>query len=350
MKNRKNVIVIVLLLFTTMLGAGAKESKVEKEESLKTIETLYLFIHPVPYNEPMCQEYMPKWEKFIAQVATDEKSAICLIPNEPRAMKTLTSIAEKHFGNRCIADPDDYSDETKILLFEDVQRTLKNRGRFTQWIPYEMWTSINARRWTEGLKKDLRQRGLTYDPDKLQVITCGQEWGGCLTKYSMFMPKYLGLSKVAIIRPDLTPNVGFPFKATFVEHVLMGENVHLFLLKTSDGRPMAQFMDGLRAIWEPSHIATVPIDPRKVEVNSTTPNGYLKVQDFCRVLKDSIVADVGDGCRPAFTTIIGNNISYEDFRTALTKATISAVEDTCLPLYIPNYINNITLGPIDYGQ
>ena len=86
---------------------------------------------------------------------------------------------------------------------------------------------------------------------------------------------------------------------------------------------MAQFFDGLRGIWEFPHIATCKINPQKVEIYTFSPNSSVKVNGASKILKDGFIADVGDGCHPAFTTIVGKEIDFDSFRSALVKAEIS---------------------------
>jgi hypothetical protein len=187
-----------------------------------------------------------------------------------------------------------------------------------------MWTSTNARKWSEGLKAQFRSRGLAYDPQQLRIVACGQQWGGCLTKYSIFMARYLGVAKPAEIRPDLSPYAGYPLKATFRECIAMDRHVQLFLFETDDGRPMAQFLDGLRGVGEPPHIATIPLDASQVDLVAVPPSENQHVQQVANpTATGSLMVDVGDGCRPVIATVLGKKMSFEDFRAALAKATIA---------------------------
>jgi len=324
----------VLLLFPVLVVAAERPSGVEKSASPvqaaanddDKILTLYLFVHPMPRRASIREEHMAKWEKLFATEGPKESNAICVLSNAPKEMELLRRLAKKYFGRRCIIDPSDNSPATRLLIAGDLERTLSQRGNLDQWVPYEIWTSNNARRWTEGLKKELGSRGLTYDPAGLRVVACGQQWTGCLTKYALFITKYLGAAKAADVRPELSPGAGFPFKATFRECLAMDRQVQLFLFETADGQPMGQFLDGLRGVWEAPHAATIPIDPAKVEIFTTTPNRYQQARhlhECSKIVTAGLVVDVGDGCRPVITTIIGRGISYDDFRASLAKATIT---------------------------
>ena len=309
---------------------------------MKPITTLYMFVHPMPYREKTRLEYTAKWTPLLAAEGPDASNAICILSNATRGMGELQELAGARFGDRCVIDPDDRSAETKVKIAEDLERTLAGRGSKREWIPYEIWTSNNARRWTEGLKKTLDERGYTCDPERLHLVTCGQEWGGCLTKYSALMGKYLGLARPADVRADLSPDAGFPIQADFVERVAMDRHVYLFLFRMPDGRPMGQFMDGLRAIWEPPHLATVTIDPARVEVVTTSPNSLLKVEESARVTPDGVIADVGDGCHPATTSLIGNGIGYDAFRSALAEARITPRQERARVTFMPGCLNPVT--------
>lgn len=309
---------------------------------MATLSNLYLFIHAMPRRRQTREEYLTKWQELIAAAGPDEHNVICILSSGGADMAPLVEPARAHFGERCILDPDDDSVETKVLLADDLQRTFGGRGTHTEWIPYEIWTAKNARRWTEGLKKELSTRGYTYEPDSLHLVTCGQQWGGCLSKYSSFMATYLGLTRAPDLRADLSPDAGYPVKARFVERVEMARHVYLFLFELPDGRPMAQFTDGLRAVWEPPHVAEVAIDPAKVEVFTTSPNSYVKTCGSAKVTEDGVVADVGDGCHPAMTTLIGLAPGFDEFRASLAKAAIRPRDDRCRLAYSARCMDPVT--------
>jgi hypothetical protein len=271
---------------------------------------------------------MPMWEKMIADEGPNEENSICILSNPPKEIEILKSWALKAFGNRCVIDPDDNSDATRLLIAGDLERTLQSRGCYAEWLPHEIWTSNNARRWAEGLKKQLADCGHSYNPDILTVEACGQRWAGCLTKYSIFIPRYLGASKATDVNAALSPDAGCPIRAEFVERIAMDSNVWLFLFETADGLPMGQFTDGIRAVWEPPHIVSVKTDPGRVDTISISPNQYCKVNETARSFDDTIIMDVGDGCRASFTTLIAKDakdMSFSKFRNALAAGSVSSI-------------------------
>lgn len=270
---------------------------------------------------------MALWIELLERAGPDPSNAICLLSNAPPEMEQLRAAACEHFGDRCVIDPNDDSPETRLLMYDDLQRTLQHRGTYTEWIPYEIWTANNARRWAEGLRRELAARGYALHGPELTIESCGQQWGGCLTKYSAFIGKYLGLDHPVDVNAALSPNAGFPIKAQFVERVPMGGHVWLFLFETADGLPMAQYVDGLRAVWEPPHCVRVPCEPRRLNVITTTPNGFIKVDERAQVLNDAVIADVGDGCHPAFTTLIATDMTFEAFHAAVASGEVFARDD-----------------------
>ena len=131
---------------------------------MKQLSKLFLFVHPMPRQPRMREEYLAKWEQLISTEGPDENHAVCLLSNSPKErMNDLLTLVECRFRERYIVDPCDDSSETKVLLAEDLERTFAQRGYFAEWVPLEIWTSCIARRWTEGLKKELGKRALS-DP------------------------------------------------------------------------------------------------------------------------------------------------------------------------------------------
>lgn len=306
---------------------------------MKDIERLYLFIHPPAhhsYRELMKPDMLveEKWKNFVVEKSQDEKTLICIIDESLRD-KELVSLSQQCFGERCIVNPYDDSPDTILLISQDLERTFNVRGNHEEWLPYEMWSSNNARKWAEGLKKEMKERRCSFNPEQVEVESFGN-WTGCYHKYSNFMGKYLGLSNPIKKHPEpeFSSLLHFPMEVQqFVEHIPLDHYVQLFLFKRKDGCPMAQFFDGLRGVWELPHIATVEINPQKIEMFTFPPNSFIKVNGASRILEDGFIADVGDGCHPAFTTIIGKEIDFDKFRSALAKAKISDLDNRCRIYY-----------------
>lgn len=328
---------------TLASSTKAEGAKADSKDDL----TLYLFVHAMPRTEQLVEKYMAKWEELFIEQGPKDNNVLCLLSNSAKDMPALTALGKRYFGERCIVDPSDDSDATKVLIANDLTRTLSVRGNKADWIVYEIWTSNNARRWSEGLKRSLDRLGYAEQRKHMNMVSCGQQWNGCLTKYSMFMAKYLELKTPPDKRADLSPSAGWPIEAEFAERISMDRNVYLFLFRTADGRPMAQYVDGMRAIWEPVNSAHVELDATKVLSITSTPNLYLRPQGAADVTGNTFIADVGDGCHPAATTLISNAMAYGDFRDSLAKAKIVPRKSSQTSLR--PYENSVILGDAE-GQ
>ncbi len=326
---------------TALAAGGSPDPKGQPANSAKKpegkeIRHICLFMHPpstLSYREllkpnPPVEE---NWRKIAAERGPDERN-VAFIVQGSKGDKGLVDAARRHFGDRCILDPNDNSTATRVLLAGDLDRAFRGRGNHGEWNHYEIWSSNNARRWSEGFKKQLAKKGYFYVPEKATMETFGN-WTGCHHKYSNFIAKYLGLSKPAVIHaePELSTLKGFPMEVTaFTECIQLDRHVLLLLFAREDGCPMAQYWDGLRAVWEPPHTATVAIHPNKVEIFTFSTNALIPVDGASRKLRDGFVADVGDGAHPAYTTIVGRGKKPADvkaFRTALANAKIAPREN-----------------------
>ena len=286
------------------------------------IERLLLAVHPVPYEAADVKHYMSVWAEFLREQADDDATALCLLTNEAPGIDRLTGLAEDCFGERCFVDPSDDGEQTMQLIAADLMRTMQERGSRTQWLPYEIWTSSNARMWAEGLRHQMRERGYSYQDGRLSLRAFGQQWQGCLTKYALFFGKYSGIGRPAEVLPDLSPGAGFPLQATWKESHLCAHDVWLHLFETEDGRPMGQYTDGLRGVWETPHQATVLLPSADVELISWSPNAFIQAGGAAANRPESVVMDVGDGCHGDFSTLVGTRVALPQFRAAMLHALI----------------------------
>jgi hypothetical protein len=177
----------------------------------------------------------------------------------------------------------------------------------------------------------MRRQGLEYDPDTLRVVACGQQWGGCMAKYPMFISRYLDLAHTPEVRGDLSPEAGFPHKAEFRECIELDRHVHLFLFTMPDGQPMAQLTEGKRAIWEQPSVAILPVEAASsIRTSVDSPNANVQAnQGAARRRSDGTMEiDVADGCRPVNVTIYGQKLSYEAFRKLMASARIGAINES----------------------
>ncbi|MBN2312043.1 MAG: hypothetical protein JXR94_23900 [Candidatus Hydrogenedentes bacterium] len=321
-------------------AAGAAPADAAREEqggdrAMKPINHLFLFIHPpVTYSYHRLLEPAPDVGANCLAIANaksaDETTAVCILQSN-KGDKELVDGATASFGERGIVDPNDNSEATRALLASDADRAFSTRGNHGEWNIYEMWSSGNARRWSEGLKMRLAERGFELNPDALTVEAFGS-WSGCHHKYSNFMTAYLGAKAPATVRAEveLCTHKGWPMEvAEFVECIPLDRHVLLFIVRRADGCPMAQYWDGLRPFYERPHKATAKLPPNSVDLFTFSPNSLVQVDGDSTKLKDGIVADVGDGCRPAFSTIVcrsNKDADVEAFRAALAAARIEPCE------------------------
>jgi len=327
-------------------GSAAADSKVQPATGAKTspdthaekglIKHVLLFMHPpAQFSQyrllkpsPVVEE---NWKKVIAEKGLDAGNMLCIV-HSGKKDKELEAAGLQHFGDRCIVNPSDNSDATRVILAGDLDRTFGGRGNHGEWNPYEIWSSNNARRWVEGIKRRLAEKGYTYDPATVTMETFGN-WSGCHHKYSNFMAAYLGMKAPAWIHAETElcslKSVPMPVHE-FAELVPMDRHVWLAVFRREDGIPMAQFWDGLRPVWRPPHTARVTMNPNKVDLFTFSPNSLIPVSGVSKKLKDGFIADVGDGTHPAFTTIVGHtnkSSDFEELRTALVNAVIEPRDD-----------------------
>ena len=295
---------------------------------MRTLNRLLLFIHP-PAHSLLSLGSKPQphrdaqWLRIVEEECASEDTAVLILPTH-HGDEELIAAAQNGFGERCFVEPSDNGEETKLLLADDMLKMMSLRGRFNEWIPYELWSSNNARRWAEGMKREMVERGLQLDLEATETRAFGN-WTGCNIKYSTFMPRYLDLARPAL-RDPVEENFPLPVRE-YVETVGLDAHVQLYLFIHEDGRPMAQFVEGIRAVWEPPHVCTVKIDPAKIELHFNTPNAFVGPPtaplQATRMLDDGFVADASDGCRPAQATVVGQNLTYDEFRNALAAADVS---------------------------
>jgi hypothetical protein len=293
----------------------------------RPVTTLYLFVHCLGGSMSAAEraDYTERWRDLFGRVGGDPETAICFLSSGEASLE-VAELARESFGDRCVVDPRDDGPETRNLMLRDLQVAFRDRGMNGEWEPYEMWTSTNARRWSEGLKAEFAARGLSLDPERTRILACGRAWGGCLAKYSAFMSRYLGLSRAAEMIPALSPGAGAPLRAAFRESLPLDRHVRLYLFETADGQPMGQFFDGLRGVAEPPHVAAIAIDRARVQLVTVPTNAAMRPQPAVNLIESGpLLVDVADGCRPAFTTVVGTGIDYAEFRAALAAARIEPV-------------------------
>jgi len=291
------------------------------------IEKLYLLVHPLDLPPEVYDHYMTAWEVLMDREGPDPRNAIFIMTNGDPDDHLLMEHAQATFGDRHLGDQLDQSGEAKIQLLDDMDRAFSARGFRNEIGSYELCVSNHARRYARGIEAACKQRGLAFDPD-MRLIACGRQWNGCVNRYPMFIGPYLGLSRRPELRTDLIPELGFPYEPEYRECFELGEGVNLYLFVTSAGVPMAQFVELKRAVWEPLHVAVVPIDPKHI-TQGLTPSGEPRSTTlvFC-IKEDGVEVDTFYGCRHANPTVFGRDITYEAFRDCLRKSQVRAKKES----------------------
>ena len=81
---------------------------------------------------------------------------------------------------------------------------------------------------------------------------------------------------------------------------------------------MAHFTDGLRAVWEPEHIATVSVNPNRVQL-------VARGDGMHQVTKDGFTAVVSTGCNSVLTILAADDFPYDEFRKVMSAASIESM-------------------------
>ncbi len=316
----------------SMTAAAETEAQAHRGDAAKQINHILFFVHPpvtYSYHDLLrpAPEIAASCRQAMVAKASDPACAVWIVQSG-KGDKPLVDTAREHFGERCIVDSNDNSEATRLLLAGDMERTYRGRSNHNTWGVYELWSANNARRWTQGFRRETKERGFTLNTENLSMETFGS-WSGCHHKYSNFFPVYLGMKQPALVHAETTLCTlkGMPMEVgEFIGHVPLDRHVMLFLFRRTDGCPMAQFWDGLRPVWDRPHTATIEFDPGKVELINFSPNSYIPVEGVAKKIKNGFIADVGDGCHPAFTTVIGRgnkDPDVEAFRSAMANAVVA---------------------------
>ncbi|MCF7848870.1 MAG: hypothetical protein K9M45_08480 [Kiritimatiellales bacterium] len=289
------------------------------------IKTLHLMVHPTPRNAEKVEEYFKRWNRHMTEAAADPETALCVLSNSPPEMKTLLEESRRLFGDRCIADPDDWSDATKLLYAELVEEAFTGLNASS---PdnnlYGLWTAQNALRWAEGLKRELERRGFSYSPSELRVLGFGSMWGGCMTKYVALMSHQLGVSKTPEIMPELCADAGFPVNGEYLEKFELPHHVWAFLFKANNGTHFARFMESLKPVCEPPKMVELAMGKDDYFIHTGAFNAYFP-PDNSQIKGDdqSIAFPVMDGYSAPNVTIFCRHDNGGAFREAVRKAKVS---------------------------
>lgn len=300
-----------------------------------TVEKLYLFVHPLHVVNQQTQRYMQLWRQLLESERNNPHAAVNIVADAHAGTAPLIELARSILGDRCMVDALDRSDAVKIQIADDLEQTNARRGWYNQWIPYEMGMSCHARRIAAGILRQAGGRGLEVTP-RTSMIAMGQQWGACTAKYPMFISRYLELEQAPWVRADLCPDAGYPYQANFRERLELDRQVQLYLFVAADGRPMAQLIEGKRAIWESPSVAVIRAgDSPLFQPDLTSPNSCIPASPTAlrRCSDGALEFDVIDGNRPNNVTLFGRDVSYETFRQVLTGVTMRTLNEAPLATF-----------------
>lgn len=312
------------------------------------IKKLYLMVHPTPRNAEKVEKYFKRWNHYLTEAAQDPAAALCILSNSPPEMAELRENMKQLFGERCIVDPDDWSEATRLLYVDMVEKTLGLGGwSFPKSNLYGLWTAKNALRWAEGLKRELVQRGFSYSPSNLRVFGFGAMWGGCMTKYVGLMSSQLGVCQTPEIIPELCGDAGFPINSEYLEKQELSDHVWVFLFRANNGIYFAQFMDSLKPVFKPAKTVRLQMKSDDYFIHTSSFNAYF-TPDKSAVISDddSIEFPVMDGYFSPNITIFCRHGDYSLFKKTVFATVVKHSVNSSRQLHhslIP-YLESVNSG------
>ena len=287
-----------------------------------TLRKIYFSVHSLVWldlnpGDPRREE--PGWEQFpgrcelsyrlalelkqriyrlVSEASEDEGIFILLDPNFD-ANTALTRFAQERFGPRCVverygstysrADWNRIREEMGELgdsffqgLEEDRQQAFKVRGLQERALDatddavpgMEMGPELRnwglSKLWAFDLRRQLEERGYTFDPATVEFLVFGGDWSYCSATFPIHMARALGLSNPMKRSFDHIYRSCSPvlLQATIVEDdISMPDNIRLYVSRTNDGRYVGQFFEGMHGIMDHPHVVVVDFPPAS-EVSS----------------------------------------------------------------------------------
>ena len=229
-------------------------------------------------------EFVLKEKYYRLMSAPDESTGVFCLPSGMEGDIPLIELAGKTFGPRCVVCRLGYDQEAnrdalgaKFArgLDEDRQRAGAIRGNLTQG---EIAAWERSKAWVVDLRIQLEERGYTFDPKEVEFIAFGENWSGCVATFPIHMGRAFELAepifrRFDLINPDHSPVL---MKSTAIEQNLpLPEDIRLFIFKTSEGRLLAEYWEGLRGLLDKPHVVTVdfPRDSVRLVDVSGKPHG-----------------------------------------------------------------------------
>jgi len=219
-----------------------------------------------------------------------------------------------------ISDPKAFGPEFVRGLEEDRKRAEAARGTLAAG---EIGAWEHAKTWAEDLRRKLNAQGYTFDPAQVVIIAFGEDWCGCAGTYPIHMGRAFGLAQPIVRRfdlmnPDCSPLL---LGCSAVEQNLpMPGDIRLFIFKTSQGRLLAEFFEGMHGLWD---------KPRQVTVSFAA--GSARVVDLHGkpvgdAVHGAVVMGVGCGGHTPYspTLVMAEpDVELAAFRQALTQGVVT---------------------------
>ena len=303
-------------------------------------------------------------QQLMSRLKFDE--ALILFPiSESKTMQDLEQYATRALGRRCIivrgvhgsppAAWAELSNPLERFLNDD---NLEGKAEYLKGVPPQIraeleteirqacqmrgcdWPIVSAfdviftsRMWALQIEKEFRKRGLSYDPAIVKSVAYGEGFEQCATTWKAMLIPYLGLALPA--EGDYRLSVSgarFLTQGEFKEQIKLGRDIRLFLWTDPRGRPVGLYMRSRCQLKDPQFYAHVPLEGMSLEIWSVSSYGTKLwptedsrldkwVQD--RHMKVPVYNGIRKGGDDGSYYLIGNGISFDDFRVRLVQALIS---------------------------
>jgi hypothetical protein len=319
----------------------------------KRLSRLYLVVHALNWLElapdsPLRQD--PRWESWPGRCQTcyeyeqslraqyyrllttpDEGAAVMFLPSGMKGDPPLIAATERVYGGRCVVTSLDGSREAARAALGDgfvrgleVDQGRARRFRGGELTEGEIGAWERSKAWACDLRQRLRANGYTFDPATVEVLALGEDWCGCAATYPIHMGRAWGLRQPILRRFDLmNPDCSQALlEASVIEQAIpLPRRVRLYLFRSSEGRWLGQYWEGLHGLYDRPHVALARFAPGTARLVSMAgdptgnPAGELTIGVGC------------GGHTPYGAPLVQAEAgaSLEDFRQALVSATVRDV-------------------------
>jgi hypothetical protein len=332
-------------LAACLLGIGCAAAEAAKPAP-QPLKRIYLMVHALNWLEltpdnPLRQT--PQWElwpgrcetchqyefglkdKYYALLSQREPdTGVVVLPSGMKGDPPLIELARKTYGDavavNTISDPKELGPEFVRGLEEDRRRAEQARGTLT---PGEIGAWERSKTWAEDLRRKLAAQGYTFDPATVEIIAFGEDWCGCAGTYPIHLGRAWGLAQPIVRRfdlmnPDCSPLL---LDSTAVEQNLpMPGNIRLFIFRTSAGRLLAEFFEGMHGLWDKPRQVTVAFAPGVARVVD------LRGKPVGEAVYGRVAMNVGCGGHTPFSPTLvmaEEGVTLDSFRQALRQAEVA---------------------------